>query len=360
MIEPPGADPHLTHMPGGPSGPRRTTRAFSFFVLSSYFFAQTPSPGRIETISASGGLPPEICGQYREPLAFQQTAGGVYYIFDRRGHSVHSVDPDARGTRTVVTIGGETGRVIEPTAFGLAPNGNFVVADAPNGRERLQVFDFAGTWVSGFTLPGRAEPRVSVGGVSLNGVGTLAFLGKLIALNQPETGALITEYGLAGTPVRSIGRLRTSGHESDRELQLAMNAGIPVPLADGGYFFVFFAGTPAFQRYDEKGALIFERVIQGRELDPVIEQMPKSWPRRTVDGKELPLVVPTVRAAAADRNGHLWVSFLIPFTYVFDSSGEKIRTVQFRAAGTIAPTSLFFSANGRLLVTPGCYAFPAR
>ncbi len=332
----------------------------SFFVLPASFFVQTPSPGGVDTINASGGLPPEICGQYREPLAFQQTAGGVYYIFDRRGHSVHSVDPDANGTRTVVTIGGETGRVIEPTAFGLAPNGDFVVADAPNGRERLQVFDFAGTWFSGFTLPGRAQPRVSVGGISLNGVGTLAFLGKLIALNQPETGALITEYGLAGTPVRSIGRLRRTGHESDRELHLALNAGIPVPLADGGYFFVFFAGTPAFQRYDQKGALIFQRVIQGRELDPVIEQMPESWPRRTVEGKELPLVVPTVRTAAADRNGNLWVSFLIPFTYVFDSSGEKIRTVQFRAAGTIAPTSLFFSANGRLLVTPGCYAFPAR
>ena len=130
----------------------------------------------------------------------------------------------------MVTIGGETGRVIEPTAFGLAPNGNFVVADAPNGRERLQVFDFAGTWITGFTLPGRAESRVSIGGLALNGVGTLAFLGDAIALNQPETGALITEYGLAGTPRRSIGRLRATGHEADRQLHLAMNAGIPVPL----------------------------------------------------------------------------------------------------------------------------------
>ena len=40
---------------------------------------------------------------------------------------------------------------------------------------------------------------------------------------------------------------------------------------------------------------MFERVIQGRELDPVIAQMPKTWPKRTIDGTELPLVVPTVR-----------------------------------------------------------------
>lgn len=332
----------------------------SFLVLSSAFLVPTAQPGRVETLRAAGGLPPHICGQFREPLAFQQTSSGVYYVFDRRGHSVHSIDPDGKGSHTVVTIGGEQGRVIDPTAFGLAPNGTFVVADAPNGRERLQIFDFDGTWISGFLLPGRAEPRVSIGGLTLNGVGTLAFLGNGIALNQPETGSLITEYGFAGAPVRSIGRLRSTGHERDRQLHLAMNAGIPVRLSDGGYFFVFLAGVPMFQRYDAKGRLIFERAIQGRELDPVLEQMPKTWPRRTIDGKELPLVVPTVRAAAADSSSNLWVSFLIPFTYVFDADGEKVRTVQFRAAGMLAPTSLFFNARDRLLVTPGCYEFAPR
>lgn len=339
-----------------------STRVFALSVLSSSFFVLSSSaqPGRVETLSASGGLPPAICGQYREPLAFQQTAAGVFYVFDRRGHSVHSIDPQAQGTRTVATIGGEAGRVIDPTAFGLAPDGTFVVADAPNGRERLQILDFAGNWISGFTLPGRAEPRVNIGGLMLNGVGTLAFLGNRIALNQPEAGSLITEYGFAGQPLRSVGRLRPTGHEDDRQLHLAMNAGIPVPQPDGGYFFVFLAGAPTFRRYDGKGNLTFERVMQGRELDPVLAEMPQSWPRRTVDGKELPLVVPTVRAAAADHEGNLWVSFLIPFTYVFDPGGEKIRTVQFRAAGTLAPTSLFFTARGDLLVTPGCYEFTPR
>jgi hypothetical protein len=337
----------------------------TFFVLSSAFFvpalrAQTTAPGHVETLRATGGLPPEICGQYREPLSFKQTAAGVYYVFDRRGHSVHSVDPDGRASRTVVTIGSESGRVIEPSAFDLAPDGRFVVADAPNGRERLQFFDFAGTWFSGFTLPGRGQPRITIDGLTLNGVGTLAFLGNRVALNQPETGSLITEYGFAGTPVRSVGRLRATGHEGDRQLHFALNAGIPVSHPDGGYFFVFLAGTPAFQRYDANGALLFERVMQGRELDPVIQQMPTTWPRRNVDGTELPLVAPTVRAAAIDRDGNLWVSFVIPFTYVFDGGGEKVRTVQFRAAGTMAPTSLFFTGQGRLLVTPGCYEFAAR
>jgi hypothetical protein len=317
------------------------------------------SPGRVEEIRSIGGLPPAICNQFREPLGFQQTAGGVYYVFDRRGHSVYSIDPAKTAARKVVEIGGEGGRIIEPTAFDLGPDGTFVVADAPNGRERLQVFDFAGTWMTGFTLPGRAEARVSVGGLALNGVATLAFLGTGIALNLPETGSLITEYGLAGTPVRSIGLLRATGHEADRQLHLALNAGMPIPHPQGGYFFVFFAGAPVFRRYDTKGNLLFERIMQGRELDPVIEQMPKKWPRREVNGTELPLVVPTVRTAAVDVQGNLWVSFLTPFTYVFDRDGEKIRTVQFRAAGVMAPTSLSFTAKDRLLTTPGCYEFPS-
>jgi hypothetical protein len=327
----------------------------SLLVLS----AQPPSPARVDTLRALGGLPPETCNVFRDPVALQQSSSGTYYVFDRRDHAVYSVPPNGRVPAKIVDIGGEGGRLLEPTAFDLAANGTFAVADAPRGQERLQVFDASGKWIAGFFLPGRAQTRVSVSGLALGGVSTLAFLGNGIALNQPETGALITEYGLSGTPVRSIGTLRASGHEDDRQLHFAMNTGIPLPHPAGGYYFVFLSGTPVFRRYDAKGGLMFERVIQGRELDPVLEQMPKKWPRRKVGGTELPLVVPNVRTAAVDAAGNLWVTFLTPFTYVFDSNGEKIRTVQFRSAGIIAPSSLFFTANGRVLVTPGCYEFPA-
>jgi hypothetical protein len=49
----------------------------------------------------------------------------------------------------------------------------------------------------------------------------------------------------------------------------------------------------------------------------------------------------------------------VPYTYVYDPDGDKIRTVQFRGAGTLAPTALFFGTKGRLLVTPGLYEFDA-
>jgi sugar lactone lactonase YvrE len=61
-----------------------------------------------------------------------------------------------------------------------------------------------------------------------------------------------------------------------------------------------------------------------------------------------------------DADGGLWISLASPFTYAYDRDGNKRRTVQFHAAGVIAPTSLFFTTDGRLLVAPGCYAFSAK
>lgn len=315
------------------------------------------SPGRIDVLRSIGGLAPEIAGLFREPLDFQQIASGQYFVFDRRGHSVYAVEANGQSSRKIVEIGGEDGRVIEPRAFAASPDGTFVVADAPNGRERIQVFNAAGERRAGFTLPGRATPRVTFTGLSLTGVGTMAFTGRTVLLSQPETGALFVEYTLSGTPFRSIGRLRQTGHDDDRELHLALNAGIPLINPRGGFYFVFLAGSPVLQRYDADGVLLFERVMQGRELDPLMASMPETWPRRKVGDAEVPFVVPTVRTASVDDAGRLWVAFTIPFTYVFDEAGEKIRTVQFRAAGIVSPSSLFFASNGRLLMTPGCYEF---
>lgn len=326
-------------------------------LTSAQSSVQRASPGRVEVLRSVSTLAPEVVGQFREPIGFKQTANGDYYVFDRRAHAVYSVDAGGRTSRKLVQIGAEDGRVIEPSAFDVAFNGSFAVADSPNGRERVQLFDAAGVRTGGFLLPGRGAARVVLGSLSLNGVGTLAYNGRSVVMSQPDSGWLITEYGLAGTPLRTVGQLRRTGHESDRQLHLALNAGIPVPIPGGGFYFVFMAGPPVFRKYDAAGELVYERAIQGREIDPVVQAMPNRWPRRTVGDGELPMVAPTVRTAAVDAAGHLWVSFVLPYTYVYDVDGEKIRTVQFRGAGVTPASSLAFTTAGRLLITPGCYEF---
>jgi hypothetical protein len=53
----------------------------------------------------------------------------------------------------------------------------------------------------------------------------------------------------------------------------------------------------------------------------------------------------------------LWIALTSPFTYVYDSTGDKLRTIQFKGAAILTPNSLFFTKDGRVLVTPGCYEF---
>jgi hypothetical protein len=331
-------------------------QSFSLFTFLFSLSAQ-PSPGRVEVLQSIGGLPPHIVGRFREPLGFAHVPGGPAYVFDRRGHAVHTVDDTTGAVRTMVEIGGEDGRVLDPSAFDVAPDGSFAVADAPGGRERVQVFGPAGIRTGGFTRPGRLAGRVAIGSLVLSGVGSLIYTGASVVLSEPDTGWLLTEYDTRGEPLRSVGRLRATGQESDSEVHLALNAGLALPEPGGGFYFVFLAGTPAFRKYDARGELVFERTIQGRELDGLLASLPQRWPRRSVDGRELPLVPPVVRTASVDPRGRLWISFVLPYTYVFDADGEKVRTVQFRGAGIISPTSLAFGSLNRVLVTPGCYEF---
>jgi hypothetical protein len=242
----------------------------------------------------------------------------------------------------------------------VASDGSFVVADTPRARQRVQLFDVAGTLTWGFLVPGSISSHVTIGPLVLNGISSIRHTGRSLLVSQPETGSLFTEYSLTGAVIRTIGTLRPTGQEQDRDVHLAMNAGLALVDPTGGYFYVFLAGRPMFRKYDGNGTLLFERLVQGRELDDFLAGQPTRWPRRRVEDREIPFVSPVVRTAAVDGAGQLWLSLAVPYTYVYDAQGDKARTVQFSAAGTISPTSLAFTRGGHLLVTPGCYEFDPR
>ena len=328
-------------------------------AIALLLFAAAPQAAlRVEVLRSTGGLPPHIVGLFEEPLAFHQPPGGSYYVFDRRGHSVYAVDSNRRSAFKLVEIGPELGRIIQPRGFDSSPTGSFVVADAPRAIDRVQLFGAGGLRTGGFMLPARQNAAaIEFGSMVMRGIGAIRYSGTNLLISHPESGALFTEYSTGGFAQRSFGRLRATGHEQDREVHLALNVGLPLPDPTGGYFYVFAAGRPMFHKYDAKGRLLYERHIEGPEVDPYLAALPTRWPTRRVEDRELPLVHPAVRAAAVDPRGRLWVSLVEPYTYVYDTQGDKIRTIQFRAAGVVAPTSLFFTTDGRLLVTPGCYEF---
>jgi len=314
------------------------------------------APG-VEILHSTDGLAAEVVGLFREPIAFQRAQDGTYLVLDRRGHIVYRVEQFGTEVTELVQIGPESGSIIGPGSLVLADD-RFLITDGPERRERVQLFDLSGARISGFWLPGRATPRITIGTLTLGGVSSVQWTGESILMNQPELGGLMTDFTLGGHPYRTFGVFRHTGYESDEDLHLALNSGLPLIDPTGGYYFVFQTGRPMFRKYDANGRLLLERHIEGPELDAVIQALPTTWPRRPDEtGRELPLVAPTVRAAAVDPSGNLWVSLSVPYTYVYDNNGEKVRTVQFQAAGTVSPDSLFFDSRDQLLVTPGCYIF---
>lgn len=310
----------------------------------------------IVELKATGSLPAHIAAAFDELAACTISPTGDYLIFDRRAHAVYTLGKGAEAPKRIVQIGSESGRILRPTAFDSAPDGSFVVADAPGNQQRVQFFTATGTSLGGFTMPGRGVPQITLGNLVLSGLATLEYTGQTVLISQPELGSLIVEYLPTGTPLRTFGEFRETGQEKDPQVHAALNVGITLLNPKGGYYFVFLSGVPMFRKYDDAGKLVFERHIEGIELDPVVGRLPTTWPRKR---GEIPLVPATVRTAAVDGDGNLWISLAPPYTYVYDTAGDKRHTFQFRGAGIVSPTSFFFTRDKRVLVTPGCYAFEA-
>jgi hypothetical protein len=314
-------------------------------------------PADVVRLESVGAIPPHLAGQFEEAAGFARRPDGTSLVFDRRRHAVFVIDAARTTVTRLVDIGYERGRLLRPTAFDVRPDGTFLVADAPGLQPRVSVFEARGTLLNYFEVRGTARPRVAIGNVVLNGIASARLLDDTLLMNMPEHGGLVSEYSIAGTPLRTFGELRPTGHEANADVHLAMNAALPVPAPDGHIYVVFQAGVPAFRKYTREGTLVFERLLQSRQLDPHVMTMPTEWPMRTVDGLTFPFVTPLVRTAAVDPRGNLWIATITSHVYVFDSEGEKLATYQLIGAGPLMPDALWFAPDGRLLVAPGLYEF---
>jgi hypothetical protein len=313
-----------------------------------------------EERQSAGSLPAYVAGAFEELAACHLGPSGEYLLFDSRAHAVYTYTRGAAAAVKIVQIGAEPGRILRPSSFDSAPDGTFVVTDAPLNQPRIQFFRTDGLSFGGFTMPGREVPQITFGEAVLSGIGSAKYTGNSVLVSQPEVGALVTEYEVTGATRRTFGELRATGQERDPAVHLALNAGLVLPIPKGGYFYVFLSGVPMFRKYDGAGKLVFERHIEGVELDSYEHVMPTTWPRRSEGGREIPIVPAMLRAAGVDPDGNLWISTIAPYTYVYDASGDKRRVLQFRGAGIVTPTSFFFTKDHRVLLTPGCYAFDAR
>jgi hypothetical protein len=318
------------------------------------------APDVVQVLKPIAALPIAIATALPEPIAFVETSSGDEVILDRKQSSLFLVDAARADARRIVGSGPGPSGLTSPSALALSSADLIAVADVVNDVNRIQYFSPRGARVGGFYLPDRPRAHVSYGGLAINQINALVFERQSFFVNLPSRGQLISELDASGQTVRQIGALRATGQPPNPDLDALLNIGVPVRAPDGGFYFIFETGVPMFRKYDATGALVFERHIEGPELDGALQRLPTVWRLDGPDAGALPIIQPLVRTAAVDRLGRLWISLAAPYTYVYDARGDKIRTVAFHATGPIAVRSLFFADRDRVLVTPGCYEFSAK
>jgi hypothetical protein len=320
--------------------------------------ATAPTAQRaVDVLEPLFALPAHVVNRFEQPASFVVTTTGDYLVLDRRAHTVLRLDARGRVVKSILGIGHEPGRVLRPMSIALSDDDILAVLDAPDNFQRLQYFTPEGMLIGGFYLPVLGTHSLVVGNQILGGSGAMAFGGRTFWFNAPAWGALMSELDTTGTVLRHVGHLRPTGHEATKALHEALNTGVPVVDPTGGMFFVFQTGRPLLRKYDARGVLLFERHIEGPELDPIIARLPDRWD--TPDDGSRPLPAPVVRTAAADRSGKLWVALQTGHVYVYDGTGEKVRTLVFGGPSPDLTSSLFFTRSGRVLTGPGGYEFDA-
>ena len=119
-------------------------------------------------------------------------------------------------------------------------------------------------------------------------------------MNQPERGARdhrVHPRRRAAAEHRAAAR--DGLRRRIRTCTARSTPGIPLVNPQGGYYFVFQTGEPRFRKYDARGTLLFERVIQGsraRCLARVTADDVAIATRRARDARGSPIV----RTAAVD------------------------------------------------------------
>ena len=124
---------------------------------------------------------------FEEPLGFQQTPGGPYYVFDRRGHTVYAVDSDkkarnqarrdrARSSAASFSRAASTPHQQDPSSSRMRP--------AASSAYRFSAA--AGSGAAASRCPARQRTAaIAIGPLVVNGIASIQFTEPTLADQPP-------------------------------------------------------------------------------------------------------------------------------------------------------------------------------
>ena len=249
---------------------------------------------------------------------------------------------------------------IRPPSISIRPTAASSSPTRRCGDRASRLFTADGRRLAGFTLAEREKPRLLLD----NDRAERHRLDSVHGRPHPHQSAgdrqrWCPSWSCTAHPMRTFGQLRPTGQKADENVHLALNAGLPLADPTGGYYFVFSAGDPDVPEVRREGhapvRAPHRRPGSGRlpadDADAMADAADRGRRRAAggapggQDRRRGP------RGAAVDR------ADVARSPTSTTAAGDKVRTVQFRGASLLSPNSLFFTKDGRVLVTPGCYEF---
>ena len=113
-------------------------------VLGGALLTSSPSTAldAVEVLRSIGGRARRTSpGSFASRSGFSSPRRRQYFVFDRRGHTVYGLDASMSSAWKIVDDRRRVGKHHRSDRLRRRPaDGTFVVADAPNNRERIQIF----------------------------------------------------------------------------------------------------------------------------------------------------------------------------------------------------------------------------
>lgn len=274
---------------------------------------------------------------------------GKYLLTDVKRNRVLIVKDNMEVEREFGMIGSGPGRLLHPGYIDVARDGTIYVNDG--GNERIVKFTSAGDYLGEFQV-------TTYEGLA---VGTE----NEIFLGQPQDDRLVTVYSSSGKKLRSFGQLKKFSEiygaafaDNDALYKTALNQ-VRLSTDKDGNLYVSFMLIPLIQKYSPQGKLLFERKLEGPEIDRLMENIQKrKYITGNRDGAEGRIIAldPVIEPAT----GNILVPLVDGSIYVADRDGNKLALLHpqwpEQATRTFYPYVAGLGAKGELLVTP----FPPR
>ncbi len=266
---------------------------------------------------------------------------GRYYALDSGNHRALVLNSAFQVERQVGVIGQGPGEVYYSSDLAVDSQGNIYLMDGRSGR--LEMFAQEGTHF------GRIQDISQHSPVAVNSKGEI-----LIGQLRKET--LISVYARDGKLVRSFGKPKRLSDfyggniaSLDETYSKAINhINLTVDATDCVY--VSFVGAPFFQKYDQKGNLLFEKETgNGKDIISRYQKDRRSPGTKTWAGEaSIPII--TTGIAISPITGDIFIASCWSHTsiYVTDSNGKGKAVLDPSPNGILENISL--SQNGGLIM----------